>query len=173
MAVSVLGREELGVLETMIRSRFESVVNKHASVPEYRWAFAKYGNRVGMLARQVLGAASKTANGNAGAVVGNGGAPVVSGFVGRSAQAIGEMDQNELPISVFIEPIKEERYFDFQFFVPEQDKEFWREKTAGYWSHIIGHEGRGSLLSLLKKKGLATALSSGMYYDGGGTGVFR
>ena len=40
-----------------------------------------------------------------------------------------------------------------------QDK--YRAKPQGYLSHLLGHEGSGSVLSLLKKKGLANELSAG------------
>lgn len=35
--------------------------------------------------------------------------------------------------------------------------------TARYLSHLVGHEGSGSLLSLLKAKGWANGLSAGPY----------
>ncbi|KAJ3359614.1 Insulinase (Peptidase M16) [Allomyces javanicus] len=37
----------------------------------------------------------------------------------------------------------------------------WRAKPDSYLSHLVGHEGQGSLLSLLKHKGWATDLSAG------------
>ena len=42
-----------------------------------------------------------------------------------------------------------------------------------YLSHILGHEGKGSVLSLLKKLGLANGLSAGMYVDCSSVGLFR
>ncbi len=78
-----------------------------------------------------------------------------------------------VPTQTCIEPVKEERYFDFQFFTPEQDSLHWREKTDHFWGHILGYEGKGSLLSYLKDLDLATGLSAGMYYDGAGCGVFH
>eukprot|EP00252_Welwitschia_mirabilis_P007587 TRINITY_DN19118_c0_g1_i1.p1 TRINITY_DN19118_c0_g1~~TRINITY_DN19118_c0_g1_i1.p1 ORF type:complete len:1100 (+),score=208.89 TRINITY_DN19118_c0_g1_i1:181-3300(+) len=39
------------------------------------------------------------------------------------------------------------------------------KKPEDYLSHLIGHEGRGSLLSLLKRKGWATSLSAGVGDD--------
>jgi len=38
----------------------------------------------------------------------------------------------------------------------------WRTKPAAYASHLIGHEGEGSLLSALKARGWATALHAGV-----------
>ena len=39
----------------------------------------------------------------------------------------------------------------------------YRNHPGKYVSHMIGHEGKGSLLSFLMKEGLATGLNS--YYD--------
>lgn len=49
--------------------------------------------------------------------------------------------------------------------LPCLDKEYLK-KPEDYLSHLIGHEGGGSLLSLLKEKGWATSLSAGVG-DGG------
>ena len=38
---------------------------------------------------------------------------------------------------------------------------FYRSKPGSYASHVLGHEGPGSLLSSLKKMGWASALSAG------------
>ena len=50
--------------------------------------------------------------------------------------------------------------------------DLYRMKPAGYCSHIIGHEGPGSLFALLKKEGLADALSAGMFQSNDGFGMF-
>ena len=42
----------------------------------------------------------------------------------------------------------------------------YRSKPDDYVSHLIGHEGRNSLLSLLKSKGLVTHISAGVAHDG-------
>lgn len=44
-------------------------------------------------------------------------------------------------------------------FLDEQD--LYREHPSRYASHLIGHEGPGSLLAFLKKKGWANSLSAG------------
>ena len=51
-------------------------------------------------------------------------------------------------------------------------EEMYRKKPAGYCSHIIGHEGPGSLFALLKKEGLADALSAGMFQSNSSFGMF-
>ena len=46
---------------------------------------------------------------------------------------------------------------------PQRDSRAeYRTKPASFLSHYVGHEGDGSLLSALKKRGWATALSSGV-----------
>ena len=42
----------------------------------------------------------------------------------------------------------------------------YRAKPDDYVSHLIGHEGRGSLLSALKARGLASAISAGVNESG-------
>jgi nardilysin len=44
--------------------------------------------------------------------------------------------------------------------------EHYTRKPDEYISHLIGHEGRGSLLSALKEKGWATKLSAGVSDSG-------
>ncbi|KAF9265707.1 hypothetical protein L218DRAFT_957335 [Marasmius fiardii PR-910] len=51
--------------------------------------------------------------------------------------------------------------------------ENWRHKPANFISHLIGHEGPGSLLSLLKKEGLAVSLSCGPQALGRGFDLLR
>lgn len=51
------------------------------------------------------------------------------------------------------------------FQLPSLFKEY-RAKPDDYVSHLLGHEGRGSLLSALKAKGWATAISAGVNESG-------
>ncbi|CAD7966206.1 unnamed protein product [Amoebophrya sp. A25] len=162
MGVAVLGRESLDELEAMLttKSRFEDVVNKDVSLPEMPFAFGStYAvNRIAPKLSDGTTTESSPAKN--------------SGRVDQIAKHVNSGPLMSLPVEVGIEPVKEERYFAFQFFTPEQEK-FWREKTDGFWGHVLGYEGPGSLLSYLKNEGLATGLSAGMYYDGGGTGLFQ
>eukprot|EP01055_Gregarina_sp_Pseudo9_P001871 Gregarina_sp_Pseudo_9__1870@NODE_227_length_3510_cov_29_214636_g211_i0_p1_GENE_NODE_227_length_3510_cov_29_214636_g211_i0NODE_227_length_3510_cov_29_214636_g211_i0_p1_ORF_typecomplete_len1070_score359_14Peptidase_M16_M/PF16187_5/7_3e45Peptidase_M16_M/PF16187_5/1_6e02Peptidase_M16/PF00675_20/6_9e30Peptidase_M16/PF00675_20/7_2e03Peptidase_M16_C/PF05193_21/5_6e12Peptidase_M16_C/PF05193_21/0_014GIDA_assoc/PF13932_6/0_095_NODE_227_length_3510_cov_29_214636_g211_i01093318 len=58
-------------------------------------------------------------------------------------------------------PIAEEkRHVEFQFTLPDQ-YDVWRSKPSVVFSHVIGHEGPGSVLSFLKRAGLATSLRAG------------
>jgi len=67
----------------------------------------------------------------------------------------------QLPARVNIVPVKERRSLSLNFPVPPVDEHL-RSKPTHYISHLIGHEGKGSLLSLLKEKGWGDGLSSGL-----------
>ncbi|CAD7936176.1 unnamed protein product [Amoebophrya sp. A120] len=150
--------------------RFAAVENKDVALPEFPYAFGHYAkNRVAKIAKHIIlpestnqGLTSTTTSANYG-----------TSSTTSSPSSSSSRTMPNLPVATLIEPVKEERYFAFQFFTPEQDRLFWREKTDSFWSHVLGYEGPGSLLSFLKEKNLCTSLSAGMYYDGGGTGVFQ
>eukprot|EP00939_MAST-03C_sp_MAST-3C-sp1_P002054 g2054.t1 len=60
-----------------------------------------------------------------------------------------------------VEPVKDLRYLRLMFQMPSQHA-FYESKPASFWSHLIGHESAGSILSLLKKKGWANELMAGI-----------
>mmetsp|Transcript_13710 Transcript_13710/g.34915 ORF Transcript_13710/g.34915 Transcript_13710/m.34915 type:complete len:1093 (-) Transcript_13710:73-3351(-) len=66
-----------------------------------------------------------------------------------------------LPLLAHVEPLKMRRRVDLIWFLPPQHGEAARAKAADYISHLLGHEGAGSCLSVLKEAGLATELSAG------------
>src|SRR3989344_2986946 len=59
-----------------------------------------------------------------------------------------------------IVPVKDLRNLGIIFPFPATDEHYLKKPTH-YLSHLIGHESQGSLLSLLKKRGLANELSAG------------
>jgi len=67
----------------------------------------------------------------------------------------------QLPARVDIVPIRDQRGLSLSFPVPPVEEHL-RTKPTHYISHLIGHEGKGSLLSLLKEKGWSDGLSSGL-----------
>lgn len=69
-------------------------------------------------------------------------------------------DDNELPRLISAVPIKDSRELIMSFETPSPNA-FTDSRPHGIIGHLIGHEGKGSLLSLLKKKGLVTGLSAG------------
>ncbi len=66
----------------------------------------------------------------------------------------------QLPQRIDIVPLKELRSLGLSFQMPPVEA-LYLSKPATYLGHLLGHEGKGSLLSLLKSKGWAEALSAG------------
>jgi insulysin len=69
-------------------------------------------------------------------------------------------DAKALPRQVEVKPVTERRSLDIQFALPSTEPH-WREKPLRLLGALIGHEGKGSLLSALKRENLATSLSAG------------
>ncbi|KAJ2957690.1 hypothetical protein NQZ79_g6671 [Umbelopsis isabellina] len=69
-------------------------------------------------------------------------------------------------------PVKDVRSLDMTFPFPDQHPLF-RVQPGRYLSHLIGHEGPGSILSFLKKKGWANYLQVGTSHGGIGFEFFR
>jgi len=69
-----------------------------------------------------------------------------------------------LPARLAVEPIKERRALSLEFPVPPLGPH-WRAKPVRYVAHLLGHEGEGSLLSALKRRGWAEGLSAGPGVD--------
>jgi insulysin len=61
---------------------------------------------------------------------------------------------------VQMEPVKDLRSLEMKFGLPGYGAHF-RSKPASVLGSLVGHEGKGSLLSLLKNEGLATGLGAG------------
>ncbi len=61
---------------------------------------------------------------------------------------------------IYIEPLKETRKLSVSFSVP-QYKNAYKTKPLSFIAHLLGDEGKGSLLSLLKQEGLINHLSAG------------
>ncbi len=76
----------------------------------------------------------------------------------------------QLPIVLSVQSEKPVRQLRFSFEMPDLAANY-RSKALNYIGNIIGHEGKGSLLSELKAKGLANSLSAGvgLHYFGGST----
>ncbi|MES2604840.1 MAG: insulinase family protein, partial [Pseudomonadota bacterium] len=65
-----------------------------------------------------------------------------------------------LPLQVNIEPIRDARALSYSFPIPDMRKRY-REKPVDYLANVLGHEGEGSLLKVLRDRGWANALSAG------------
>ncbi len=68
--------------------------------------------------------------------------------------------QDQLPLDLQIEPIKELRQLKLAFPMPESLSQY-QYKPLQIINHLLGHEGEGSLLALFKKRGWAEGLSAG------------
>ncbi len=77
-----------------------------------------------------------------------------------------------LPARLSVRPVKDERRLTLIFPVPSADR-YYREKPLQYLGNILGHEGEGSLLSLLKELGWAEGLSAGAGMGGRNEGSFN
>ncbi len=79
---------------------------------------------------------------------------------------------NFLPARVRIKPEKDVRRLSLVFPIPSADQ-YYREKPLSYLGSILGHEGKGSLFSLLKELGWAEGLSAGGGLGGRNQGTFN
>uniref|UniRef100_A0A1I7ZZB9 Insulin-degrading enzyme n=1 Tax=Steinernema glaseri TaxID=37863 RepID=A0A1I7ZZB9_9BILA len=77
----------------------------------------------------------------------------------------------ELGWRVDVVPVKDIRQLHLVFAVDDY-KSFYKFQPGHYVSHLIGHEGKGSLLSELKRRGWATGLSTGPRTVARGIGFF-
>lgn len=72
------------------------------------------------------------------------------------------LTKEQLSTEVFAKPVMESRSLEISF--PWQDEEeMYETQPARYISHLIGHEGPGSILAYLKEQGLAQTLSAGYH----------
>ena len=68
-------------------------------------------------------------------------------------------------LDIFIKPHKHTQRLIASFAMPCEDR-FYRCKTIQFIAHLIGYEGKGSLLSALKQQGWANALTAGRGISG-------
>ena len=70
--------------------------------------------------------------------------------------------ESELGTQCFAKPVMDSRELNLVF--PFLDEEhLYESQPSRYISHLIGHEGPGSIMSYIKSKGLANSLSAGAY----------
>jgi insulysin len=81
-------------------------------------------------------------------------------------------DSARLPFEVISKPIKDTRQMSMVFPLPSV-KAYYGEKPLSYLGSLLGHEGEGSVLSLLKAKGWAEGLSAGGGDAGAGNATFN
>lgn len=61
---------------------------------------------------------------------------------------------------MFVKAVRDVRQLEISFVFPDESA-FYATKPGSFLSHLIGHEGQGSVLSYLKKKGWANGMSAG------------
>ncbi|EXJ94318.1 insulysin [Capronia coronata CBS 617.96] len=72
------------------------------------------------------------------------------------------LTKDQLSTEIFAKPVMESRSLEISF--PWQDEEdMYETQPARYISHLIGHEGPGSILAYLKERGLGQTLSAGYH----------
>lgn len=81
------------------------------------------------------------------------------------------LSQDELGKIIMAKPIKDLRKLEITFVVPDTERN-WDSKPTHILSHLIGHEGSGSLLAHLKTLGWANELSAGGHTVSEGNAVF-
>lgn len=76
----------------------------------------------------------------------------------------------QLPVLLEIEPVRDSRSLGYTFPIPVV-QEYFRAKPLNYLGNLLGHEGEGSLLSVLKARGWVNGLSAGggMNYEDNAT----
>src|SRR6202034_3481711 len=81
--------------------------------------------------------------------------------------------KDELLTQYFAKPVMETRTVELYF--PFMDEEtLFETQPSRYISHLIGHEGPGSIMAYIKSKGWANGLSAGAYSVCPGTpGIFN
>ena len=89
-----------------------------------------------------------------------------------SVAEVPPLTPDSLPMWVSIEPVKDIRNLSLNFPIPDIQPHYLAKPTV-YIGHILGHEGEGSLLSLLKSKGWAEELSAGVGMAGRGFATFQ
>ncbi|GAA5990267.1 hypothetical protein JCM5350_000445 [Sporobolomyces pararoseus] len=82
------------------------------------------------------------------------------------------LTEKELGRTLFVKSVRDTRSFEFTFPFPDESK-WYSTKPGGFLSHLIGHEGKGSILSLLKERGWANGMSAGAGNGANGFEFFK
>ncbi|KAF2841383.1 a-pheromone processing metallopeptidase Ste23 [Patellaria atrata CBS 101060] len=79
--------------------------------------------------------------------------------------------EKELKKVLYVKPVKESRKLRLSFTYPDEE-DLYESHPSRYFSHLIGHEGPGSILAYIKAKGWANGLSAGAYSHCPGSAIF-
>ncbi|WVF68403.1 hypothetical protein IAT40_003168 [Kwoniella sp. CBS 6097] len=72
----------------------------------------------------------------------------------------------------FAKPVRDMRGLELVFPFPDLDH-LYKSRPSQFLAHFLGHEGRGSILSHLKKKGWVNSLRAGAHHDAAGFALFK
>lgn len=78
---------------------------------------------------------------------------------------------DSLPLALEVQSLRDSRQVRFMFTVDDPRDEY-RTKPADYLANLLGHEGDGSLLAVLREAGLADGLSAGIGRGDGNEALF-
>jgi insulysin len=80
-------------------------------------------------------------------------------------------DKENIGTQMFVKPVMDQRMLDMFFPYPDEE-DLYASRPGRYISHLIGHEGPGSILAYIKNKGWATSLSAGVNPICPGSAIF-
>ena len=80
-------------------------------------------------------------------------------------------EPERLPLLISATPLQNSRKLSLSFPLPKM-LPHWQKKPANYLATLIGHEGAGSFLDVLKKRGWAEALGAGVPLEDRGSALF-
>ncbi|KAK4541096.1 hypothetical protein LTR36_008321 [Oleoguttula mirabilis] len=80
-------------------------------------------------------------------------------------------DTEDVGTQIFAKPVMDQRNLDIYFTYPDEE-DLYESQPSRYISHLIGHEGPGSILAYLKAKGWANGLASGAHPVCPGSALF-
>ncbi|MGM0982805.1 MAG: insulinase family protein [Pseudomonadota bacterium] len=81
------------------------------------------------------------------------------------------VSEQTLPRAAEMQSVRDSQRVSFLFPVPDPQQAY-RHKPADYLAHLLGHEGEGSLLALLREAGWADGLSAGVTRGDGRHALF-
>ena len=81
-------------------------------------------------------------------------------------------DPKYLSTQTFAKPVTDQRTLSLSFPYPDEE-DLYRSQPSRYLSHLIGHEGPGSVLAYIKERGWANSLSAGSYPPCPGSALFE
>ncbi len=163
--VAVLGKESLDDLEKLVTKVFSDVENKDVVVPlGTGFSEPKFAETIRM-----VGEGANVDTSNLKFLEHENPLHVPYGETGSHIPTI---NKQIIGKNLYIVPVKEQRSLQFCWFLPEQ-RRLWKSKPSRYLSHILGHEGPGSLTSVLKARGIATDLVAGVFYDNVGVSLMK